>query len=79
MQANARAGGPSEMRPVREWGLDPMCFAHVRLLAFDLLSLRPVPNLQGKSFSFVPIIILLYNFWELAWSATIKFQPTTIA
>jgi len=48
MQANARAGGPSEMRPVREWGLDPMCFAHVRLLAFDLLSLRPVPNLQGS-------------------------------
>lgn len=56
MEADARAGGSSKLRPVREWGLDPMCFAHVRLLVFDLLSLRPVPNLQGTSFSFVQII-----------------------
>lgn len=73
MQADVRAAGSSEMRPVREWGLDPMCFTHVRLLAFDLLSLRPVPNLQGKTFCFVPIIILLYNFWHLASSATNEF------
>ena len=33
MQADARAGGPSEMRPVREWGLDPMCFAFLPLIS----------------------------------------------
>nr|XP_024362065.1 CST complex subunit STN1-like isoform X3 [Physcomitrium patens] len=32
-------------RPCREWEQDPLCFAHVRLLAFDLLALRPVPHM----------------------------------
>lgn len=44
----AEEGGASRgMRPVREWGLDPMCFVHVRLLAFDLLSLRQLPYSTG--------------------------------
>lgn len=43
-----RAG--RELRPVREWGLDPMCFTHVHLLGFDLLALRPVPHMQGLTF-----------------------------
>lgn len=34
-------------RPCREWEQDPLCFAHVRLLAFDLLALRPVPHMPG--------------------------------
>ncbi|KAG0561379.1 hypothetical protein KC19_9G060400 [Ceratodon purpureus] len=42
------SGAVRELRPVREWGLDPMCFAHVRLLGFDLLALRPVPHMQGS-------------------------------
>ncbi|KAH9561765.1 hypothetical protein CY35_05G039500 [Sphagnum magellanicum] len=36
------------MRPVREWGLDPMYFSHVRLLAFDLLAVRPLPHMPGR-------------------------------
>jgi hypothetical protein len=47
------SGAVRELRPVREWGLDPMCFAHVRLLGFDLLALRPVPHMQG-SFRSIP-------------------------
>lgn len=35
-------------RPCREWEQDPLCFAHVRLLAFDLLALRPVPHMPGS-------------------------------
>lgn len=42
------SGAVRELRPVREWGLDPMCFAHVRLLGFELLALRPVPHMQGS-------------------------------
>lgn len=37
------------MRPVREWGLDPMYFSHVRLLAFDLLAVRPLPHMPGST------------------------------
>ncbi|KAJ7517439.1 hypothetical protein O6H91_21G024600 [Diphasiastrum complanatum] len=45
MEFKVDHGSSSKTRPIFEWGFDPMCFSHVKLLAFDLLCIEQVPHL----------------------------------
>ena len=51
MATRGECSSAGELRPDREWGLDPMWFSHVHLLGFDLLALRPAPHMQGSFYS----------------------------